>query len=149
MKVKQSNILLISEFRTIYKDLQIEDKDNSDIEALIAILDDEKGHISLDNMLVLSDILNTRSSPIFSLDYIVSRVFNLCRKSVRLIEEEVEVVEVSSETVESVCRTDGDSHITISCNMKDCTFYEQNELYKCCGTTSCGHYEKKIPIEIL
>ena len=149
MKVKQSNTLLISEFRTIYKDIQIADKDNSDIEMLIALLDDEKGHISLDNMLVLSEVLNTRSSPMFSLEYIVSRVFNLCRKSVRLVEEEVEVVEVNSETVKPLCRTDGDSHITVSCNMKDCTFYEQNELYKCCGTTSCGHYEKKVPIEIL
>ena len=148
MKVKQLNILLISEFRIIYKDLQIVDKDNSDIEALITILNDEKGHISLDNILVLSEALNTKSSPIFSLDYIVSRIFNLCRKSIRLVEE-VEVVEVNSETVESQCRTDGDSHITVSCNMKDCTFYGQNELYKCCGTTSCGHYEKKTPIEIL
>ena len=125
MKVKQSNTLLISEFRTIYKDIQIADKDNSDIEMLIAILDDEKGHISLDNILVLSEALNTKSSPMFSLEYIVSRVFNLCRKSIRLVEE-VEVVEVNSETVESQCRTDGESHITVSCNMKDCTFYMKN-----------------------
>ena len=148
MKVKQSNTLLISEFRTIYKDIHIEDKDNSDIEVLITTLTGEKGHISLDNILVLSEVLNTKSSPMFSLEYIVSRVFNLCRKSIRLVEE-VEVEEVNSETIEPPCRTDGDSHITVSCNMKDCTFYGQNKLYKCCGTTSCGHYEKKTPIEIL
>ena len=126
MKVKQSNTLLISEFRTIYKDIQIADKDNSDIEMLITTLTDEKGHISLDNILVLSEALNTKSSPMFSLEYIVSRVFNLCRKSIRLVEE-VEVVEVNSETVESQCRTDGESHITVSCNMKDCTFYGISE----------------------
>ena len=116
---------------------------------MINTLSDEKGHISLDNILILSEALNVRTSPIFSLECIVSRIFNLCRKSVRLVEEEIEVVEVNSETVEPPCRTDGESHITISCNMKDCVFYEQNKLYKCCGTTSCGHYEKKIPIEIL
>lgn len=148
MKVKQSNTLFISEFRAIYKELLIEDKDNSDIELMIATLADTKGHITLDSMLVVANALNTKSSPVFSVDYILNWIFNTCRKSVSLVEEveEVETVEESNivEAIQLENRTGSHAHITTTCCMSDCRYYSNNALYKCHGTTTCGHYESLI-----
>lgn len=139
MKVKQSNTLFVSEFRAIYKELLIEDKDNSDIESMITSLTDAKGHITLEDMLVVANVLNTKSSPVFSVDYILNWIFNVCRKSVSLVEE----VEESNivEAIQLENRTGSHAHITTTCCMTDCRYYGNNALYKCHGTTTCGHYE--------
>ena len=136
IKPKLVNILFRQHLQEVLNLCNLKDKNCDDVFILASDLADKKtGHLTLDNLLEITNKILEKSSPMITQTYVVNALFSRCQRAIFLEEE--------------VNRTDGDSHITINCNMKECTFYDQNELYKCCGATSCGHYEKKIPIEIL